>query len=127
MYQYDFSGIYNIRMLIRDSWVAAILMSLLALTIHDEITNQNLLLSIGIALGYVLAYAVNDYFDAEEDARDNYKSKHNFWVNNKLSIQFRMFLVLAILIFIFYYFQWFLLEGYCDLFNFNLYTLGIFS
>ena len=84
-------------MLIRDSWIASMIISFLALIIHDLISFENLLLSVGIALGYVLAYAVNDYFDADDDKQDKYKSEHNFWVNNQLSLQYRLVLLFSIL------------------------------
>lgn len=120
------SRIYQIKLLIRDSWITAIIISLLALTIHDRITFQNVLLSIDIALGYILAYAVNDYFDAEEDAQDEYKSEHNFWVKNKLSFQLRLFLLFLILSVIFIISINYYLKGIIIL-SISVFTLWAYS
>ena len=120
------SKFFQLKMLIRDSWIAAMIVSILALVIHDLISFQNLLLSVGIALGYILAYAVNDYFDAEDDSQDKYKSAHNFWVNNQLSVQYRLFLLISILSTIFIIFSNFDMKGLVT-FSISIFVLWAYS
>lgn len=99
------------RLLLRDAWITALVIAFIALIIHRVLDFKALRLAMGIALGYILAYTINDYYDAEEDTMSDYKSKHNFFVQNKLSPKLAIILLTSILGVLFYIFYSFGPEG----------------
>ncbi len=63
-----------------DAWALTLIIVIFALLIHDAITFRNLLLAVAISLGYWLAFALNDYYDAPYDAQEPKKAERNFFV-----------------------------------------------
>ncbi len=63
-----------------DAWGIATIASLLALVVHQALTMDGLWLVLVFGLGYWLAFAVNDYFDAPYDQLDPAKAKGNFFI-----------------------------------------------
>lgn len=63
-----------------DAWGVALVICALALVIHDALRPQTILLAGAIGLASWLGYAVNDYFDAPFDARDESGGHKNFFV-----------------------------------------------
>lgn len=59
----------------------------------------------------MLAYSLNDYFDAEEDAMSHHKTSHNFFVEQKLSSKISITLIAAILGVMLYIFSQFETKG----------------
>jgi 4-hydroxybenzoate polyprenyltransferase len=68
-----------------DAWQVAMIIAALALLIHDAVNWMTMLLLLAIGVGYWLAFALNDYFDAPYDATDMYKRERNFFVNHAVS------------------------------------------
>jgi len=68
-----------------DAWGVALIVALVALLLHDAVTPRALFLAAGIGSLYALGYAVNDYFDAADDARDPRKAAVNVFVHHPLS------------------------------------------
>lgn len=64
-----------------DAWGVALVVCLLALLVHDALTASGLLLAASIGFAYFLGYAVNDYFDAPDDALDESKRELNIFVS----------------------------------------------
>ncbi|MCE7733906.1 MAG: prenyltransferase [Candidatus Heimdallarchaeota archaeon] len=95
----------------RDAWITALVIAFIALAIHRVLDFEALRLVIGVALGYILAYTINDYYDAEEDTMSDYKSKHNFFVQNKLSPKLAIILLTSILGILLYIFSTFGTKG----------------
>lgn len=92
------SNFKTIRLLLRDAWITALVISFIALAIHRTLDPRALVLICGIALGYILAYTLNDYFDADEDSLSKYKSNHNFFVIHKIPPKLALIIVTSILI-----------------------------
>lgn len=67
-----------------DAWGTALIVSALALLIHDAFSTQTLLLLLALTTGYWLAFMLNDYFDAPFDAADRSKARRNFFVQHAL-------------------------------------------
>ncbi|MDJ0755331.1 MAG: UbiA family prenyltransferase [Ardenticatenaceae bacterium] len=63
-----------------DAWVTTLAISVVALIIHQRLTPENALLSLAIAGGYWLAFAINDFFDTDVDQLDPIKKDKNFFV-----------------------------------------------
>ncbi|HEV8718366.1 MAG TPA: hypothetical protein VGX03_36800, partial [Candidatus Binatia bacterium] len=59
-----------------------LIICLAAYLLHDAISLSTLCLSIAIAIGYWLGYAVNDYCDAPFDAYDTAKGARNLFVTH---------------------------------------------
>ncbi|MFV2016422.1 MAG: UbiA family prenyltransferase, partial [Candidatus Heimdallarchaeota archaeon] len=97
MFVQKVSNFKSMRLLLRDAWITALVIAFIALTIHRELNYKGIILGIGIALGYILAYTLNDYFDAEEDAMSQYKGEHNFFVHHKLPFILAITLLMGIL------------------------------
>ena len=81
-----FGIISNIRLFLRDAWISSTVICILALVIHHTFTPKIALLVFAIALGYVFSYSMNDYVDAEEDMKNEYKSRRNFYVLHPVSL-----------------------------------------
>lgn len=67
-----------------DAWGTALIVSALALLIHDAFAPRTLLLLLALTTGYWLAFMLNDYFDAPFDAVDHSKAQRNFFVQHAL-------------------------------------------
>jgi len=78
-----------------DAWGVAMLISLLAMVIHDRVSWQNIPILIAIGGSYWLGFAYNDYQDAAYDALDEQKKQDNFFVGNQVPM--RWLLVAAII------------------------------
>lgn len=72
--------IRQIRYLVRDGWVTATILGLLALLVHDAVNSSTILLTIAIGVGYSMAFAINDYYDAPIDALCPEKAGRNYFV-----------------------------------------------
>lgn len=68
-----------------DAWVAALLAGVVALALHGRVQAHTLLLAVGLAVGYWLAFALNDYYDAPADALEPEKGERNFFVQVAVS------------------------------------------
>lgn len=53
--------------------------ALLGMILHHQLTPQHALLAVALGLGYWLAFALNDYFDAPFDAQDPRKTARNYF------------------------------------------------
>ncbi|OLS24781.1 MAG: 1,4-dihydroxy-2-naphthoate octaprenyltransferase [Candidatus Heimdallarchaeota archaeon LC_2] len=89
------------KILREDAWVPPTIIGIIALIIHDELSSKNILLVIGLTIGFSLAYVVNDYFDAEADQHDELKSENNFFVHNSISKQIAVVTTLSIIMILF--------------------------
>lgn len=65
-----------------DAWGATLVIALLAMILHHRLTPQHALLAAALALGYWLAFALNDYFDAPFDAQDPRKAGRNYFADS---------------------------------------------
>jgi lycopene elongase/hydratase (dihydrobisanhydrobacterioruberin-forming) len=63
-----------------DAWVVTLTIGVLALVNHNAINRQTTFLLVAVTVGYWLAFAVNDYFDAPFDALEEKKAQGNFFV-----------------------------------------------
>src|SRR5215208_837812 len=63
-----------------DAWGVTYIVGTLVLVIHHAITVQNCILVAAITANYWLGYWLNDYFDADHDSQDEYKSRRNLFV-----------------------------------------------
>jgi len=70
----------QIRYLVRDGWVTATILALLALLVHDAVNPSTILLVIAIGVGYSMAFTINDYYDVPIDALCPTKARRNFFV-----------------------------------------------
>lgn len=101
-----------------DAWVAASLISLVALALHDNISITTMLLVLTMGIGYGAAFALNDFYDAPADALDERKRKRNFFVKHPISER-QMFtavvLLCAPLLLVFWQFGWrsWIVIGFC--------------
>jgi 4-hydroxybenzoate polyprenyltransferase len=80
-----------------DAWGVAMVSGGLALWLHDAISAGSLVLVGTLGLAYGIGYAVNDYYDAPDDALDEQDAHRNFFVGHpqKTSI-IRVVLVVAL-------------------------------
>ena len=67
-----------------DAWGVALIVSLVALLLHDAVAPSTIAVACSIAALYALGYAVNDWFDAPNDARDPAKARVNYFVRHPL-------------------------------------------
>lgn len=79
--------------LVRDSMITSAIAAFIVLFVHKAINIRSMLAVVGIGLGYGLAFAVNDYFDAPFDKLSEDKSKSNYFVNNSVTRITKTFLV----------------------------------
>ena len=63
-----------------DAWQVALIIATLPLLIHKAIRFETAVLVLAIGVGYWLAFALNDYFDAPYDGLDGRKARRNFFV-----------------------------------------------
>ena len=68
-----------------DAWVVSLIIAVIALAYHQAINGRTTLLLLAIGLGYWLAFALNDFYDAPFDAHDPAKARRNFFVRSLLS------------------------------------------
>ena len=68
-----------------DAWAVTLVICLLAQVLHDEVTGWGVALSLAVAAMYLFGYAVNDYFDADDDADDPAKVGLNVFVDHPVS------------------------------------------
>jgi 4-hydroxybenzoate polyprenyltransferase len=91
-------SIFNdIRSLSRDAWASAFIISFAAVFIHDLIQFSAIVIVIAISIGYAIAYGLNDFFDADYDKFDEFKSQRNYFVNNSVNYR-KLSLILLVLI-----------------------------
>ena len=62
-----------------DAWAMSFGIATLGLVIHQALSFKTLILLAGITLGYWLAFALNDYYDAPFDAHDPEKARRNYF------------------------------------------------
>jgi 4-hydroxybenzoate polyprenyltransferase len=93
-----------------DAWAVAFMFSTVALVIHDALSWQTMVLLTAVALGYWLAFALNDYYDAPLDRLDDDKRAGNFFTQGNVTAfsRFRWiaFILLWLLLLIFAQFGW---------------------
>ena len=68
-----------------DAWGVAMIVSSLAVVVHDAAGLRALLLVTAIGAMYAFAYALNDYFDAPKDALDPQKLRTNPFATGLIS------------------------------------------
>jgi 4-hydroxybenzoate polyprenyltransferase len=66
-----------------DAWVVTLTIGVLALINHGAINRRTTFLLAAITIGYWLAFAVNDYFDAPFDALEKRKAQGNYFVQRR--------------------------------------------
>ena len=92
-----------------DAWAATFCIAIVALLLHDAVTLQTAVLAMTVTVGYWLAFTLNDYYDAPQDALDAKKARRNFFVLHQPSAwQIRLFVggLTAVFIFVFAQFGW---------------------
>lgn len=96
--------INEISSLVRTEWVAAMSLALIAMLVGGKVSNDGLLLALGIGIGYAFGFALNDYFDRSYDDGDESKSARNLFVKREIGSKFILilgFLSIVVLFFIF--------------------------
>lgn len=78
-----------------DAWAVTLVICLFAQVLHDQVTGWGAALSVALAAMYFFGYAVNDYFDADDDARDPAKAGLNVFVDHPVSKKVFMVAVLG--------------------------------
>lgn len=73
---------------------------------------QTTILLIAIAVGYGLAFVINDYYDAPFDAEDEFKAQRNFFVHNEIPKGKTLLILLGISSFLFFAFAQFGIKGF---------------
>ncbi len=68
-----------------DAWQVALIIATLALFNHNAVSGKTATLILAIGVGYWLAFALNDYFDAPDDALDAIKARRNFFITCSVS------------------------------------------
>ena len=68
-----------------DAWITTFGISIGVLVIHRAFSLSALFLVFSLTVGYWLAFAINDYFDADIDQKDSKKRLRNFFSQNRLS------------------------------------------
>ena len=79
--------------------------------VHNEVNMQTTILLIAIAVGYGLAFVVNDYHDAPFDAEDEFKAQRNFFVQNEIPKRKALLILIGISSFLFLAFAQFGIKG----------------
>ncbi|MEM7031535.1 MAG: UbiA family prenyltransferase [Chloroflexota bacterium] len=64
------------------AWAMGFGIATMALFVHQAFTPQTILLLFGIALGYWLGFALNDFYDAPFDAQQPSKAAGNYFIDN---------------------------------------------
>lgn len=104
-----------------DGWAVALIFSTVALVIHNALSWQTVGLLTSIALGYWLAFALNDYYDAPLDRVDPVKRANNFFAqgDGTPNSRFRwlVLILITVMLLIFAQFGWW---------GVGLYTLCLF-
>jgi len=83
-----------------DAWGVAMVISLLAMAIHDSVSWHNIPILVAIAGSYWFGFAYNDYQDAAYDALDEQKKADNFFAGSQVPMKW---LMVAAMIFCFAY------------------------
>lgn len=86
MWSWIRSLVRNVAMFARDGWVSALILSTLAMLLHDAFTAKTILLLLAIVAGYIAAFIINDYYDAPLDAADPAKAQRNPFVHHSVSL-----------------------------------------
>lgn len=81
-----------------DAWQVALIITALALLLHQAVTPAALWLLVVMGSGYWLAFALNDYYDAPEDALDPQKACRNFFVTASLRVRHIWWLLFALVL-----------------------------
>jgi len=89
----------------------ALIWASLALLVHNEANIQTTILLIAIAVGYALAFVINDYYDAPFDAEDEFKAQRNFFVHNEIPQGKALLILIGISSFLFLAFAQFGIKG----------------
>jgi 4-hydroxybenzoate polyprenyltransferase len=93
-----------------DAWAVALMFSTVALVIHNALSWQTGSLLTAVALGYWLAFALNDYYDAPLDRLDADKRAGNFfayWEGRKIGrFGWMVLLLIGVIFLIFAQFGW---------------------
>jgi hypothetical protein len=66
-------------------WGVATTAAAVGLILHKAVTPRSLLLVVGVAVFYWLAFVINDYFDASSDAHDESKARHNVFIRSRFA------------------------------------------
>lgn len=80
-----------------EAWQVTFGIAMLAMILHNRVSAGNFLLVLAITIGYWLAFALNDYFDAPDDAQNEKKGQRNFFVTHPVSATTVGFCFLAII------------------------------
>ena len=96
---------------VRGGWEMALIWASLALLVHNEANIQTTILLIAIAVGYGLAFVINDYYDAPFDAEDEFKAQRNFFVHNEIPQGKALLILIGISSFLFLAFAQFGIKG----------------
>ena len=83
-----------------DAWGMTLMVCVVAQIVHDAVTPTNMLLTMGLVIGYWFAFSINDYFDAPFDQMDAEKSAVNFFTNTSFSKTIILAISLAITCFL---------------------------
>lgn len=65
-----------------DAWGTALIISMVVLLVHDAVSKQTAMLLLAYAIGYWLAFTLNDFYDAPIDALDDTKRLRNYFVQH---------------------------------------------
>lgn len=68
-----------------EAWQVTFGIAALAMILHRRVSAGTFLLVLAITTGYWLAFVLNDYFDAPDDAQDEQKGQRNFFVTHTIS------------------------------------------
>ncbi len=64
-----------------DAWTVTLVVAAIALAVHDALSLRTLYLALALTVGYWLAFALNDFYDAPYDALEPAKGQGNFFVH----------------------------------------------
>ena len=94
-----------------DAWQVALIAATLPLLVHGAISGHTAVLVLAIGVGYWLAFALNDYFDAPFDKVDPQKAMKNFFVQAVLKDRYLRPFFLFVVLFLFVTFISFGING----------------
>lgn len=80
-----------------DAWGLTLIISTVALVIHNSVTIRNFAFVAALTLCYWFGFAINDYFDRTADAQDQHKAARNFFVTHAVPAPLIILVALALL------------------------------
>ena len=102
--------IHNLFLNHLDAWAVALMFSTVAVVIHNALSWQTAGLLTAVALGYWLAFALNDYYDAPLDKLDETKRAGNFFAQSGVvktsHLRWLCLILMSVMLFIFAQFGW---------------------